>query len=364
MTRLLVVDDSPLMRRLLGRLLTEQEGFEVAYARDGAEALAALQSFRPEVITLDVQMPGMDGLQCLDRIMIERPTPVVMVSSLTSDGAAEAVEALALGAVDVIEKPKGAVSLEMDRWGPMLLRKVRAAASAKIRRTHRLAERVRALTGAPEPEPPPHRGRRQTAGPAPAPAPGAPAGLVLVGCSTGGPAALDALLAPLPADFPWPLVVAQHMPAAFTGALARRLNGLCRLEVSEVGGPTPLEPGHVYIGRGDADVVIASRARGLVVLGARPDPAYPWTPSVDRLVTSAMAAAAPERLFGVLMTGMGNDGARAMARLKAGGGWTLAESEDSAVVWGMPGELVKAGGATEVAALDELSGRLIKRAST
>ncbi|MCR5874530.1 chemotaxis-specific protein-glutamate methyltransferase CheB [Phenylobacterium sp. J426] len=357
MIRLLVVDDSPLVRRLLGELFRAAGDFEVAVARDGVEALEALVAFKPDVITLDVQMPRLDGISCLDRIMVERPTPVVMVSSLTGEGAAETVEALSLGAVDVVQKPGGAMSLEIGTFGPGLVETVRAAAGARIRRSHRLAERVRGLSGAAGPRTRPPRPRHPPV--AAKGAAGGGEGLVLVGCSTGGPPALDALLQPLPGDFPWPIVVAQHMPRAFTGALARRLDALCELDVVEVVRPTPLQPGCVYIGRGDADVIVTRRSSGLFALGAPADPAYRWHPSADRLVDSAREVLPAANLAGVLMTGMGNDGAAAMTRLYAEGGWTAAEAEETAVVWGMPGELVRAGGARVVAPLEALADALL-----
>jgi two-component system chemotaxis response regulator CheB len=366
--RLLVVDDSALMRRLMGQLFQAEGDFELAFARDGAEALALLPGFRPDVVTLDVQMPGMDGLACLDRIMLERPCPVVMVSSLTEEGAAETLMALSLGAVDFVPKPGGAVSLAMDELGPRLVETVRAAAGARLRQSLRLTERVRRQAGlaardeAPDPAP----GRTPREAPPPPP----PARsfrvserVVLVGCSTGGPPALDALLAPLPAAFPWPILVAQHMPAAFTGALARRLDKLCALEVLEVTQPVPLRPGRVYVGRGDADIILSRRPGGLVAMAAPALPEHRWHPSVERLVESAMQHLPPARLLGVMMTGMGNDGAAAMARLRAGGGRTIAEAEETAVVWGMPGELVRAGGAEAVLPLDAIAGRLLEWAS-
>jgi len=311
------------------------------------------------VITLDVQMPNMDGLRCLDRIMLERPTPVVMASAVTAEGAAETLQAIDLGAVDFIAKPGGAVSLQMDTYGPALVEKVRAAAAARLPAAHRLRERVRARSGldaepvapaASQSRPRPKARTRI----APIASTGGE-GLVVVGASTGGPPALDALLAPLPAGFPWPIVIAQHMPAAFTGALARRLDTLTALNVTEVASPTVLAPGGVYIGRGDADVIVSRRAGALVALSAPSDPAFRWHPSVDRLTDSAMQHLAPAGLLGVLLTGMGNDGAAAMTRLRAAGGRTLAESEETAVVWGMPGELVKAGGADKVARLQDMA---------
>jgi two-component system chemotaxis response regulator CheB len=191
---------------------------------------------------------------------------------------------------------------------------------------------------------------RFSGGPAP--------GLVLVGTSTGGPPALDALLSPLPVDFPWPILVAQHMPASFTGSLAARLDRQCALTVSEVVGPTPLLPGHVYVAKGDADMIVSVRQGELVAMAAPASAEYRWHPSVDRLVQSAMAHVDPAHLIGVLMTGMGNDGATTMTALRAQGGRTLAEAEETALVWGMPGELVKAGGAEIVAPLESLADRL------
>lgn len=356
MIKLLIVDDSPLMRRLLVEIFTEAGDFEVEVARSGAEALERLAEVAPDVITLDIHMPGMDGLACLDRIMIERPCPVVMVSSLTADGADETLEAIELGAVDFVAKPRGALSLEIDSVVPALVEKVRSAAGARISRTTRLRERVRAKAVlAPRRVPAQPRASVQRE---PVAAPLPPDGLVLVGCSTGGPPALDALLGALPAAFPWPILVAQHMPASFTGPLARRLDKLCDLAVSEVASTTVLAPGNVYIGRGDADLVVTRRAGALAAMAAPSSPEHFWHPSVDRLVASAMHHVAPERLVGVLMTGMGNDGASAMTELKAQGGATLAESADTAVVWGMPGALVAAGGASIVAPLDRLAAEL------
>jgi two-component system chemotaxis response regulator CheB len=315
----------------------------VRFARNGLEALDQLRAEAPDVMTLDVHMPQMDGLECLNRIMIERPCPVVMVSSLTAAGAEATFEAFRLGAVDFIAKPAGALSLGFHEMAPQLVEKVRAAAGARLRPSLRLKERVRHRIGGGAPS-------RQTAGikgdaNSIAPQPAAGEGLVLVGTSTGGPPALEQLLEGLPASFPWPIVVAQHMPASFTGSLARRLNGLCELSVSEVSQPTVLRPGGVYIGRGDADVIISRRAGGLVAVAAPAQRDYPWHPSTDRLVRSAMDHLPAGQLIGVLMTGMGDDGAKAMALLHANGGKTIAESEETAVVWGMPGELVKAGGA-------------------
>ncbi|KTS30352.1 chemotaxis protein CheY [Methylobacterium indicum] len=369
MIRLLVVDDSALMRKVLGGIFAAEGDFDLAFARDGLEALDLLARFAPDVITLDVTMPGLDGLACLDRIMLERPCPVVMLSSLTAEGTEASLEALARGAVDVLAKPAGAVSLEIDRLAPVLVRKVRAAARARPRGPG-LAARLRARHAGLVAPPAPHRAETPRAAKRPMPeaadpvesrdaghAP-EPPGLVLVGASTGGPPALTTLLGGLPAGFPWPIVVAQHMPASFTGALARRLDGVSALAVQEVTGPVALVPGRVYVGRGDADVIVVRRPGGLMVAPAPAQAEYPWHPSVDRLVESALDLVPARRLVGVLMTGMGRDGARTMAALRERGGRTIAEAEATAVVWGMPGELVRAGGASLVAPLEAIAAEL------
>jgi two-component system, chemotaxis family, protein-glutamate methylesterase/glutaminase len=349
--KVLVVDDSALVRKLIGQVLSTQPDFEVHFARNGREALDAIPELKPNVITLDVHMPEMDGLACLDRIMIEHPCPVLMVSSMTADGADATLEALRLGAVDFIAKPTGAVSLRINELAPALITKVRAAAQAKLKTSLRLRERVRHRIG--KSARPPRRGTEK----------GVAAtgdGLVLVGTSTGGPPALEHLLTGLPASFPWPILIAQHMPANFTGQLARRLDNLCSLSIAEVSQPVPLQPGFAYIGRGDADLIVSRRGAGLVAMAAPAQADYLWHPSTDRLVRTALNYFAASQLVGVLMTGMGNDGAEAMALLNAQGGRVIAEAEETAVVWGMPGELVKLNGAGYILPLPEIAENLMK----
>ncbi len=354
MIKLLVVDDSALVRKLLGQVFGGEPDFEVRFARNGLEALELLKPFAPDVITLDIHMPQMDGLACLDRIMIERPCPVVMVSTLTAEGAEATLEAFRLGAVDFVPKPEGTVSLHIDDLAPELIAKVRGAAGAKLKSSLRLADRVRHRMGQAQTTRRASRGETATVE--------RPTGdgLVLIGTSTGGPPALEALLTALPAEFPWPILVAQHMPASFTGPLANRLDRICALQVVEVQRPVLVRPGTVYIGRGDADLVVTRRAGGLTAMAAPAQADYPWHPSTDRLVRSALDQLPARQLVGVLMTGMGDDGAQAMAQLHAEGGQTIAEAEETAVVWGMPGELVKARGADWVLPLPNIAERLQK----
>jgi len=351
--KVLVVDDSALMRKHL-KLMLERVGFELVFARTGQEAVEQVLATQPDVVTLDINMPEMDGLTALSLIMAARPTPVVMVSSLTSKGALATLEALAMGAVDFVAKPGGTISLSLTAVAEELVSKVRAAARSRLKAASarpalglsgRLrAQRVEAASSF----------KRQ-----PDPVPG-DFGLVLVGVSTGGPRTLEEILPQLPSDLPWPVLVAQHMPASFTATFAARLDSLCTLRVKELERMESLEPGTVYIARGGTDMVVAERLGRLVGL-ARPESAkHLWHPSVDALVESALAVVPPERLIGVQLTGMGYDGAEAMACLKRRGGRTIAESEDSAVVFGMPKELIERGGASLVLPAHKVATQIVR----
>ena len=354
--KVLVVDDSALMRRLLSAVLT-QAGWTVAAARNGREGVEQLLEWQPDVVTLDINMPEMDGLTALSLMMQARPTPIVMVSSLTEKGAQATMEALALGAVDFIAKPGGTISLSIDDIQALLLEKVRTASRIRLRPGRPAAAMPAPVQRAPRPalaRPAPASPRTTTSAPASAsPAPlrggmGRCPGLVLIGISTGGPRTLEDVLPQLPADFPWPVLVAQHMPPNFTLAFAQRMDRMCALEVVEVGEPMPLEPGRIHIGRGGTDLVVVERLGRLVAQPRPESPAHPWHPSADVMVESAMRVLPASQLVGVLMTGMGFDGARAMAELKARGGRTIAEAESSCVVFGMPSELIQRGGASVV----------------
>ena len=261
MTRVLVVDDSALMRRHLRDILERDGEFEVQTARNGAEALEQIPKLDPQVVTLDINMPVMDGLTCLARLMEEMPRPVLMVSSLTSEGAMATFEALALGAVDYVAKPGGTVSLNIEQQADELRAKVAAAAGARVDDPRRLRERLARQHSA---RPAPAHRQQPAHRPAPPHRPPVTSGVVLIGVSTGGPGVLGPLLGALPGNFPLPIVIAQHIPASFSGPLAARLNGECELHVEEVSGVRTLEPGLALIGRGDADVVLpaaAARAR-------------------------------------------------------------------------------------------------------
>lgn len=355
MIKVLVVDDSALMRKAISTMLLETGEFVVDTARNGEDALAAIPRVDPDVITLDINMPVMDGLTCLAAIMRDFPRPVVVVSSLSERAALVTLEALELGAVDYLPKPGGTVSLNMSDVRTELVGKVRQAATSRAR-PGGLVSRLRRQREQP------WAGRPPAGAGASRPAralTSAGADLVLIGSSTGGPALLSKLLTQLPAAFPAAVVVAQHMPASFTGALAHRLDEQCAIPVCEVAAMTPILPGRIYIARGDSDVVLSRRTEAL---SARPVPSsaqHAWHPSVDRLVASAIELVEPTRTVGVLLTGMGDDGAEQMSVLHARGGRTIAESEESAVVWGMPGQLVARGGASIVLHADRVADQLL-----
>jgi len=350
MIKLLIVDDSASMRRQLTSLFQPLGDFEIRQARNGLEAVEENRSFQPDVVTLDINMPEMDGITALSLLMAERPVPVVMVSSLTEKGALATFEALNLGAVDYVAKPGGTISLSLDRISADLIAKVRAAARAKLKKP------VAKLPSS-------HQGLRQKLvaereaveqKSAISRAAGSD-GVLIVGVSTGGPRALEDVLPALPASFPLPVLVAQHMPASFTGPFAARLNGLCELNVQEVTTPTPVRQGTVYIGRGGADMVLARRAGVLTVLSKPESPEHLWHPSVELLARSALESVAPHRILGVMLTGMGYDGADGFTAIKKAGGRTIAESEETAVVFGMPAELIERGGASLVLPLEKIA---------
>lgn len=362
--RVLVVDDSALMRRQL-RTLLEAEGFAVDIARDGEDALEKCRHEPPDVITLDINMPIMDGLTCLSHLMHEIPCPVIMVSSLTDRGALATFEALELGAFDYIAKPDGTVSRDMESVAEALIARVYAALESRgqgggVPQASASASSAVETNGVAQPPSAGERGAtsggRQTVSFADPPS----YSLVVVGVSTGGPGTLEVILSALPADFPVPIVIAQHMPARFTEVFAARLNELCQLNVREVRAPVTLEPGTVYLARGDADMRITRRAGRLTAKSLPSSDRYLWHPSVSRLMASAMEAVPADELIAVQLTGMGYDGAEEMAEAHRKGALTIAESESSAVVYGMCRVLAENGGAEAICDKHRVADQLIE----
>jgi two-component system, chemotaxis family, protein-glutamate methylesterase/glutaminase len=336
MIRIFIVDDSAFVRRALTRVLATEPGFRVVgEAESGAEALAKIPAADPDFVTLDVAMPGMDGLQVLPALLRWKPSlRVVMLSAHTQHGAAATVTALAAGAVDFIDKTTfNVMDLEFLR--------------------REVVDRLEALT--PGARSPNGAGARPEASAGPAALADLRAcELCVIGASTGGPAAVQRILQGLPARFPFPVVVVQHMPPGFTDAFARRLDSLSRLRVTEAVEGHRLAAGDVVVAPGGRHLRVTP---GLaVVLSPEPSEAR-HIPSIDVTMRSA-ARSRPGRALGILLTGMGEDGAEGMATIRAGGGVTIAESEASCVVYGMPRAAVRRGGVTWVLSLGEIAGLL------
>jgi two-component system chemotaxis response regulator CheB len=272
-----------------------------------------------------------------------------MVSSLTQAGALATFEALELGAVDYVAKPGGTVSRDIKKQAAEIVAKVKAAARARMRR------------GRPAALGPAAPVRAATARPAPAPAPGTlRVDYVIVGVSTGGPATLMEILPRLPADLGAPVVVVQHMPPQFTGPFAARLDQHCALRAREAAAGDVLEPGWIYVAPGGRHLKVARRLGGGLRVRLSEEPRVLYVPSVDVTIDSFIREVGPRRLMGVLLTGMGNDGAQGLARIRAGGGLTIAEAESTAVVWGMPGEAVRLGAAAVVAPAGEIADWIVR----
>lgn len=359
--RVLVVDDSPFMRKALERMLQAPDIEVVGSARDGLDALEKIPQLNPDIVTLDIEMPRLDGLGCLRRIMAEMPRAVLMVSSLTQEGAQATLEALALGALDFIPKENSLASASILQIQQDLQEKVR-----KLARSPRFRK-----TRMPVPQPPTQPGQHQPA-PAPVFQPPAPqavarlgtlagprAELLAIGCSTGGPKALQDLLPALPKSLPVPCLIVQHMPGTFTKAFAERLNGICQVEVREaVHGETAL-PGCVYIAPGGLHMIYRQRgASGIIELSAEPSTSL-HRPSVDVLFQS-IADNSTRQVLAMILTGMGSDGTRGMVSLKAKGAHTLAEAEESCIVYGMPRAAFERGCVDQVAPLQDMAGILRK----
>lgn len=337
--RVLVVDDSAFMRRAIGKMLDSAEGIEVVgLARNGREGLEMAIKLRPDVITLDVEMPEMDGLTALRRIMADCPTPVVMCSSLTTAGSRAALQALKLGAVDVVAKDSSQVSLKIMDLENDLVTKVRVAAKSRIRVRGR-------MTGPGQPGAAGRAGAIE-AKPAPVRLPvlkPAQVGLVVIGSSTGGPPVVEAILASLPGDFCAPVVVAQHMPRLFTESLATRLDERCKMRVLHAESGMRLETATAYILPGGLHgrVVRGVGNRLVFDISEKPTDAI-YRPSVNELMGSA-GRAMGDRAVGVMLTGMGEDGLNGARDLVRLGGTLIAQNEETCVVYGMPKAVTQAG---------------------
>ena len=360
MIKVVVIDDSAFMRKALAAMLSKDPEIEVVgTARDGEEGLEMIRRHQPDVVTLDIEMPRMDGLTALRHIMMEMPRPVLMVSSLTTEGAEATLKAMELGAVDFIPKQLSKVSLDIVKIEDDLRAKVKLIAKRRMSHLSRssLTARVRAAGAA----------GAASAGAAPAERPSRaarPGGsqtrdLVAIGVSTGGPPAVQKVLSVLPKDFPAGILIAQHMPAAFTGPFAKRLDSVCQITVKEAEDGERLQHGVAYVAPGGKHLRLDQKVSRIDVRVVEEPREALYKPSATVLFES-VAAGVGRRGLGVVLTGMGSDGLEGMKTLKAKGGRALAQSDSTCVVYGMPKAIVDAGLADEIVDIDEMGEAILQ----
>ncbi len=347
MIKVLIVDDSAFMRNALTRMLSSDPEIKiVGTAKDGLEAIEKVAILKPDVITMDVKMPRMDGMTALKQIMEKNPLPVIMVSSLTLEGAKVTLDALDMGAVDFIPKNLSELSVNIVKIKEILIDKVKQISKKGVlrRRLRNIAEHKPAEV---------HRsmparaiGERRLA-------------IISIGTSTGGPRALQEIIPKLPKDFPVPILIAQHMPPNFTKPFAERLDQLSQISVKEAEDGEPLKPGVALLAPGKGNMR-ALRVRGIetIVRISENKEEFIYRPSVDALMAS-VAEYFPGRALGVILTGLGTDGLLGLTALKKTGGRIFAQNEETCVVYGMPKAVIEAGIADKVLALEEMAGEII-----
>jgi two-component system chemotaxis response regulator CheB len=342
--KVLCVDDSALIRSLMTEIINSQPDMTVvATAPDPLVARDLIKQLNPDVLTLDVEMPRMDGLDFLEKLMRLRPMPVLMVSSLTERGSEITLRALELGAVDFVTKPRLGIREGLLEYTDLIADKIRAAARARLQSARRPAADAAAAGQAPLLRSPLLSTEK----------------LIIIGASTGGTEAIREVLQPLPPDCPG-IMIAQHMPPGFTRSFAQRLDGLCRITVKEAEHGERVLPGHAYIAPGGFHLSLARSGANYVAHLDQEDPVNRHRPSIDVLFDS-VAQHAGKNAIGVILTGMGRDGAAGLLRLRQAGAYTLAQDEASCVVFGMPREAIAMGAANEVAGIAEMSARLMAR---
>lgn len=353
-TRVVVVDDSALVRSLLTEIINRQSDMVcVGAAADPLVAREMIRELNPDVITLDVEMPRMDGLDFLARLMRLRPMPVVMISTLTERGAEVTMKALELGALDFVSKPRIGVADGLKELSSQIVDKIRVAAVAKIHRSVLPSSTAApavvskaASSGASAPAPT-SLGRISTEK------------LICIGASTGGTEAIKEVLTALPADAPG-VVITQHMPPGFTASFAARLDSLCKINVREASNGERILPGHAYIAPGGKQFSITRSGANYVAVVQDGEPVNRHRPSVEVLFLSCAQFAGPNA-FGVMLTGMGNDGATAMKVMRDKGSYNYVQDEASCVVFGMPREAIGVGAADEVLPLNKIAPALLQR---
>jgi len=350
-TRVVVVDDSALVRSLLTEIINRQPDMEcIGAASDPLVAREMIRNLNPDVITLDVEMPRMDGIDFLSKLMRLRPMPVVMVSTLTERGADVTLRALELGAIDFVAKPKIGVADGLRLLAEDITDKVRVASKAHIRKlqVHAPAAGDAAGASAAAPAKPVSAlGRLSTEK------------IIFIGASTGGTEATKEVLVNLPPDCP-AVMITQHMPPGFTRSYAARLDGLCRIRVKEAQDGERVLPGHAYIAPGGFHLSVERSGANYIARVQDGEPVNRHKPSVEVLFKSAARVVGPNAL-GIMLTGMGADGAKAMRELRDAGSYNLVQDEASCVVFGMPREAINAGAAHEVLPLTQIASHLIER---
>mgnify|MGYP000656010283 CR=1 FL=1 len=347
-TRVVVVDDSALIRSLLKEIIDRQTDMQcVGVAADPFVAREVIRDTNPDVITLDVEMPRMDGIDFLGKLMRLRPTPVVMVSTLTERGADVTLRALELGAIDFVAKPKIGVADGMRLLADDITDKIRTASKAQIRRSASPVTSTETAPTARAPAAISSLGRLSTEK------------LIFIGASTGGTEATKEVLLGLPADAPGVLIT-QHMPAGFTTSYAKRLDGLARIRVAEAVDGERVLPGHAYLAPGGFHLSVERSGANYIARVRDGEPVNRHKPSVEVLFESAARVVGPNA-FGIMLTGMGGDGAKAMRAMRDAGAYNLAQDEASCVVFGMPREAIAQGAVQEVLTLSQIAPHLLER---
>jgi two-component system chemotaxis response regulator CheB len=348
--RVLIVDDSALMRKKIREMLDSAFGVEViGTARNGEDGLNKARELKPDVITLDVNMPVMDGLSALKVIVDEAICPVIMLSSLTQEGAVTTFESMEAGAFDFVAKPSGTVSRDIEIVKRELVRKVKAAAGMGLKKLSRRIEIQK-------PEPDEVVVNEMELAPVDCSAFKA----VCIGISTGGPKTIFDVLPNIPADINAAIFMVQHMPPGFTASFAKRLNESCRIYVKEAEAGDIVTPGVCYVGRAGNHMTLYKKSNGIVSLRLGKTPDHAFIPSVDIMMES-VTSVFKDKTLGVLMTGMGDDGAQAMCSIKKDRGFTIAESEETAIVYGMPKEAVERGCADMVLPSYKIAGEISRK---
>ncbi|SDY47541.1 protein-glutamate methylesterase/protein-glutamine glutaminase [Nitrosomonas halophila] len=341
----LVVDDSALIRKLLTDIINSQPDMEViGAAPDPVAAREMIRTLNPDVLTLDIEMPKMDGLEFLEKLMRLRPMPVVMVSTLTEQGSEATLRALELGAVDFVAKPKMDIRHGLEAYADEIANKIRVARAARIRRPDTVASNRSRDASESLPAVFKRHGMSTEK-------------LIIVGASTGGTEAIKDFMIDLPPDCPG-ILIAQHMPETFTRTFAERLDRLCKIQVAEAQGGERVLPGHAYIAPGHSHLLLKKSGANYVTELSQADPVNRHRPSVDVLFRSA-AQYAGKNAVGVILTGMGKDGAAGMLAMRQAGAYNLAQDEASCVVFGMPREAIAVGAVDEVVPLKDMAKRVL-----